>query len=482
VLTVIEGEGRPDDRLSPGDLPLGPWAGADLEVWAARTGTIWHGDPRCAGLRSKARRELHRQPADGQFDDLVRPERMHCYPPDRRGSHWQAADELIRFDATTYDAAASLRRGDLDLSVFAPLVLSRLASERTRAHAVADELGQGELSILWSRCRNRRRAVAAETEHELAGRLPVMLAAAWVATGRTPRQHQERYARFLHVAEQECGVRGIDASAGIRSYANERILPAWLDQVACGWAPRNVTEQAAADQAELARPWNPAQPAGFFARLHDAWTATGTAWARMLEGMALSRGDEVLALFPEYGPQLGWELGSALRRLLPRAEIRADEFSWVVARVPAAFALFLRERERGLTGLVLADERCHLFDVHRCGLFLRNLLTDLGCPELADHVREVEPEAGTIIFAGAQETELPVARLHRRLQGFATGLSQHGLTRERCLPALRAACSDEQLRSPRVPRRTAEMTAAGAASGRGAPRPRAGSAAPGPVP
>lgn len=475
MLTVIEGEGRPDDRLAPRDLPLGPWAGAELEVWAARTGTIWHGDPGCAELRSKARRQTHRQPASGQLSDLVRPERLHCYPPGRLGSYWQAADELIRFDAATHDAAASLRQENLDLSIFAPLVLSHLASERARAQAVAAELGQGELSILWSRCRSRRRAVAADTERELAGRLPVMLAAAWVATGRTARQHQERYARFLNVAEQECGARGIDASTGIRSYTNDRVLPAWLDQVARGQAPRNVIAQAAAEQAELARPWNRAQPAGFFARLHDAWTATGTAWARILEGIALSHGDEVLALFPEYGPQLGWELSSALRRLLPRAEIRADEFSWVVARVPAAFALFLRERERGLTGLVLADESGQLFDVRRCALFLRNLLIDLGCPELADHVREVEPEAGMIIFAGADEAELPAARLHRRLQGFATGLSQHGLTRERCLPALRAACSDEQLAGPRVPRRKAEMTAAGQVTGLSS----RGSAAPG---
>jgi hypothetical protein len=450
VLTVIEGEGRVDDRLSLDELPLGPWSGAELEVWAAKTGTVWHGDSGCADLPGNARREVHRQPARGQLDDLVRPERVHCYPPGRLGSYWRAADELIRFDAATHDAMAGLHQADLDLSLFAPLVLSRLASERASAQAVAAELAQGELAVLWSRCRSRRRAAAADAERELTGRLPLMLAAAWVATGKTARQHQDRYARFLHVAEQECGVRGIDANAGIRSYANDRVLPSWLDRVACGRAPRNVTVQAAGEQVKQARLWNRAEPEGFFTRLHDAWLATGTAWSYLLEGMALSHGNEVVALFHEHGPQLGWELSRGFRRLVPYAEIRADEFSWVVARVPAALALLLAEQGRARTGLVLADERCHLFDVRRCGLFLRNLLVDLGCPELAEHVREVVPEAGAIVFAGADESGLPAARLHRQLQGFATGLNHHGLTRERCLPALRAAWNDEPLRRPRT--------------------------------
>jgi hypothetical protein len=153
---VIEGEGRRDDRLSLADIPLGPWAGASVEVWASKTGTVWHGDPGCRDLRSKARHEVHNQPPSGRLDSLVDPDRLHCYPPDRLGAYREAAEMLVSFDAATHDAMTSLRQGDLNLAIFQPVHVSRFAKEPNRSAAVADELAHGEMEVLWDRCHRQR--------------------------------------------------------------------------------------------------------------------------------------------------------------------------------------------------------------------------------------------------------------------------------------------------------------------------------------
>ena len=94
MLKVIEGEGRPDDRLSLDDVPLGPWAGAEVEVWASKTGTVWHGDPECGS--AKTRRDVFRQPTSGMLGSAVLPERFHCSPPGRLGVYRAACEKLDR--------------------------------------------------------------------------------------------------------------------------------------------------------------------------------------------------------------------------------------------------------------------------------------------------------------------------------------------------------------------------------------------------
>jgi hypothetical protein len=422
-----------------------------MEVWASKTGTVWHGDPGCRDLRSQARREVHDQPLTGQLDSLVGPDQTHCYPPGRLRAYMEAAETLINFDAITHDATTSLRQGDLNLAIFDPPRICRFPSEETRSGVMADELGRDEMAGLWNACRRRRSQAIDEARRELEHRLPVMLAAAWVATGKTPRQHQDRYARFLDVAEQECEARGITATTGIRSFANQNVLPYWLDRVAAGGSPHNVTASRAASQVESARSWSRKEPEEFFTALSGAWTAAGTAWGYLLDGIALSHEGQVLALFHKYGPQMGWDLGQAFLRLVPHAEICTPDFEWVVAKAPAVLALFLKERDPGLIGLVLESERTYAFDADKCALFLRNLLVDLECADLAQHVREITSEPGAAV--DAQDDDAGSQPVHFRWQPprFGNGLQGRGLTREHCLPALRTAWDDRSPQSPRVP-------------------------------
>lgn len=89
-------------------------------------------------------------------------------------------------------------------------------------------------------------------------------------------------------------------------------------------------------------------------------------------------------------------------------------------------------------GLVLDEEHAPGMDTRRSALFLKNLVTLLDFPELAEHVEE-----GTTASRPSLDAEsLPPARLHWQIQGFGTGLRDHGLTREQCLPALRTASED----------------------------------------
>ena len=170
--------------------------------------------------------------------------------------------------------------------------------------------------------------------------------------------------------------------------------------------------------------------------------------AYLLDGIALSHKGDVLALFHKYGPQMGWDLGRAFVRLLPHAEICTQDFEWVVARAPEVLTLFLKERDHGLLGLVLESERTRAFDARKCALFLRNLLVDLGCGDLAPYVRELAAEPGAVLDAQVDDSGTRTARLHWQLQGFGYGFQDHGLTRERCLTALRAARDGKQLRAP----------------------------------
>jgi hypothetical protein len=300
-----------------------------------------------------------------------------------------------------------------------------------------------DLGGLHEQCLSSRAAVVADARRVLDARSPLILAAAWVESGKTPRQHQDRYARFLDIAEQECSSRKISATFGIRSLANENIVPFWLNEVSSGRSPQNATRQFADQQAERAKSWGRDEPESFISSLREAWIASGIAWQYTLEGIAMAHEGDVIALFHEHGLGLGWDLGRAFYGLLPRAVIRTDEFSWVVARVPAVLSLFLKERDRSLKGLVLDRGCAHLFaDPAKCGLFLRNLLVSLECHDLVSHVREIR--SGDTESAG--KFDVPATQLHWQRRGFGTGVSDAGLTRQDCLPALRAAIDDQQLK------------------------------------
>ncbi len=444
MLTVLEGGGQPDDRLAVADLPLGPWAGADVEVWASKTGEVWHGDPDCRQLRSRARGQTHSQPDAGTMTDIRLPDRLHCDPAGALGQYRQAVDTLVKFDAITCDAAAARRKGDLKLKVL---------DESIHGKNLKCVLEAEPLAPHWSRCLTRRKNIASEIQYDLEDRLPVMLAALWIENGRTPRQHQPRYASFLSVAEDECEQRGISATGGIRLFANDKVLPYWLSHVASGELPRNVTADRAEEERHRAVNRNRDADKEFLDAVRDVWLASGTVWEQRLEGTALGNPGEIFALFHRYNFGLNWELRELFDTMLPHAELETREFNWIAAKVPAIFRLFLTERDRGLVGLVLDEERLHRYDPTTAALFLRNLAVELDVPGLARHVRVGGPGVET----ADPDEQTPESTLHWQLQGFGTGISDAGITREQCLPALRSAIDGVELKPktrPQRPRRS----------------------------
>ncbi|MCK8675881.1 hypothetical protein [Streptomyces lichenis] len=426
--------------LALDDLPLGPWAGAETPFWASRTGKVWHGDPDCHALRSRAQEETYIQPASGTMADRVFPNPLHCSPPGPLGDHHRSAQALLDFDARTREAAVRLAEQHVDISAYSHL--------RTGLTERADDRG-GDLSRHWERCQEERRTLVSRLEGELAGRLPVMLAAAWVLSGKTPRQHQDRYATFLDVAEEECDARNITSWLGARGYANQNFLPSWLSAVAAGQEASRVSEKLATEEVERSRTFSRDTSDDFYEQIREAWRLIGEAWARMLEGLVLAHQGEALAIFHEHHGGLPWGVHDLLQAVFPGARLRTTEFSWLCARVPAIFRLFLREREPGLAGLILAEEHVHMYGPDMCALFLRNLVVDLDRSELAAHVRQ---DGGSPSGDRSESSSLP-SGLHGRLQGFGTGLGDRGLTVDQMLPALRAAREGQALRPRRQARK-----------------------------
>lgn len=189
----------------------------------------------------------------------------------------------------------------------------------------------------------------------------------------------------------ECDQREIDATSGIRSFTNDKVLSYWLAGVARGTWPPNETKKRVDREVERAKQRNRKEGEDFHSSIREAWLATAAAWTRRLEGVAIGHPGEVFALFHRYRLGLGWDLRDLFDTVIPHASLDAREFNWIAAKVPAVFSLFLTERERGLTGLVLDNERTHRFDASTAALFLRNLMIDLGQPDLAGHVRERGP-------------------------------------------------------------------------------------------
>jgi hypothetical protein len=158
--------------------------------------------------------------------------------------------------------------------------------------------------------------------------------------------------------------------------------------------------------------------------------------------LALGHPGEIVAIFHRYG------LSTSLWKVLPHACIDFGELDWVVARLPAATRPLLAERERGLVGLVLADDYTWSFDAERCGLLLRNLLTSLGCPDLADHVSVHRADRIPPLLGIQEETAEVNVRLHWQQVGFGTGLRDNGTTREQCMEAMHAAFEGMTVRAP----------------------------------
>ncbi|MFJ7244556.1 hypothetical protein ACIQWA_07870 [Kitasatospora sp. NPDC098652] len=264
-------------------------------------------------------------------------------------------------------------------------------------------------------------------------RLPAMLAARWVLNGRTPRQHQERYAAFLDVIDEECTAAAIIIGLDTRYFASQHLLPAWLEDVASGYEPTAATARLLRRELEHVGDRQPERAQ----RLEGALDRTGRAWSHMLQGIVLANAGDIVAIFHEDRLKLGHELRTLIHAELPCARLPTDEGDLLVGRVPAVLGLFLTERERGLNGLILDREHTHMFDTATCVLFLRNVVTLRGWPELAPYVEADLSNPASVADTG-DEPDWPHI-------GFGTGFQDLGLTRSDLLPALQAAMNGREV-------------------------------------
>jgi hypothetical protein len=155
-------------------------------------------------LRNQGKEQAHRQPVGGSISGIAVPQRMHCLPTGRLGDYKRAADALIEFDELNRIALAQSREGTLNLDLF--------NDHKMPTGLVLAELESEPLATLWARCSARRSALIAYVQSKLTARIPVMLAAEWILTGKTGRQHQDRYAVFLAAAREECEALKVDVA------------------------------------------------------------------------------------------------------------------------------------------------------------------------------------------------------------------------------------------------------------------------------
>lgn len=445
MLRVIDGGAGEVEPLRVEDLPLGPWAGVEVRLWTTKTGTRWHADPDCSALKSQARTEVFRQPEAGTLGQRILPDGVHCDPPGPLGRYVLAARQLVEFVAVTGEAERSFDGGDFALDALP----GRYGWWLDRGER--EELTVEPLASLWTEELVRREEIVRRIRGALdpAGeRMGVMAIADWVRRGRTPREHQVRYERFVEVAAAEFAARGLSSNAGIERYVNQDALPGWLRAVVAGQACGNATGELAKRECERSRRFLRPGEEDIPDRVRVAGMAVGERWQQMVEAMAWSHPGAVLALFHLYENNVDRGLVDVLLQVGPSAQLRVGPLDWVAALVPAALRLSLAERVRGLGGLVLADEDLYRVDAACCARFLRNLVTGLGYPELAEHVTVPSVDHAD----SAERTDVEV-RMPFSEQGFASETVGIGLTITHCAPALRTALAGTDLASSRVQKR-----------------------------
>lgn len=360
------------------------------------------------------------------------------------------ASRLVTFMATTREAENRFDAGDLALDALP----GRYDWWWDRGKR--QEMAVEPLANRWTEEFRRRDEIVRRVQEMLdpAGeRMAVMVIADWVARGRTPREHQIRYERFVDVAAAEFAERGLSSNFGTERYVNQDALPGWLGAVVEGQACRNATSALAGREGERTRRFLRPGEEDLPERVATAWTAVGNRWQQMVEAMAWAHPGAVLAMFHVYGSGVDRGLVDVWMQLGPAAQLRVGHLDWFVAHVPAALRLFLAERVRGLGGLVLVEEDLYQVDSECCQLFLRNVVTGLGYPELAEFV--TVPGAGPDVEGERSRVQVEV-RMPDPLQSFASDTTGLGLTASHCGPALRAAVEGTDVtsrRAAKAPRR-----------------------------
>ncbi|MGP4017298.1 Shedu anti-phage system protein SduA domain-containing protein [Saccharopolyspora sp. 5N708] len=425
--------------MTNANIPLGPLAGAELTLWCTKSGRLWHGDGDCPGLKQQAREVVQAQPRKGSIAGLVSPGQVHCVPPGPLADHFAAGQALVEFDARTDSLIQRLEQGKIDLTAF------DLATVRQKHPNVV----KAPLAKVWRQCRERRESFLEKLSDELTDRLPVMVAAAWLRTNKRSMQDVKRckYARFKDVAAREFNPIDRLSEWDVRDLAGRHVLPKFLDLVKEGEHPGSAAAKVSAEQAGWARraieemlPDLPDQSDEGWTTLpdqvHEAWKKTTQLWIGLLDGICTAHHGETFALFHEGQLPLPTY---AIHRLFPCARIRTTMFTWLAGRIPAIFRLFLQERIVGLIGLEVDHEHPHVYDDNRPALFLKNLFTWHGFPELAKHVE-------TVVSDPPRRPPVDTSNINDYFHGFGSGIRDNGLTRAQCNYAASAVWRDRRLR------------------------------------
>ena len=360
------------------------------------------------------------------------------------------ASRLVTFMATTREAENRFDAGDLALDALP----GRYDWWWDRGKR--QEMAVEPLANRWTEEFRRRDEIVRRVQEMLdpAGeRMAVMVIADWVARGRTPREHQIRYERFVDVAAAELAERGLSSNFGTERYVNQDALPGWLGAVVEGQACRNATSALAGREGERTRRFLRPGEEDLPERVATAWTAVGNRWQQMVQAMAWAHPGAVLALFHVYGSSVDRSLVDAWMQLGPAAQLRVGHLDWFVAHVPAALRLSLAERLRGLGGLVLVEEDLYQVDSECCQRFLRNVVTVWA-------IRNWLSSSPCQVPAPMLRASGRVCRLRCGcpipLQSFASDTTGLGLTASHCGPALHAAVEGTDVtsrRAAKAPRR-----------------------------
>lgn len=433
------------------DIPLGPLGSVDISLWRTETGSDWHGDRSCGKLKKNAVEERFPQPSVGTLKDINFPAKLHCEPVEPHFGYVKDARALVQFSNETSEAKDELGLGDIPIRLFAfPLDSVERGEECVRR--LEAQAGTSELTHLWrTEMRARvalRKDVARRLDPSLT-RMAVMTVAAWVLSGRTPREHQAHYEFFLMGA---LGIFKIEFGSDFsemraRQYLNGHVLRDWLSAVAAGGLPERVTK--AMVDGELERGGPDLAPGG---TMTDALRKVGASWQRELEAVALSHPSDVVAIFHQFTPGHHDRLVDLYLGASGGAKIQVGQLDWVVSRVPASFRLFLARRDEGLAGLVLVDGQTHGMSAEWCALFLKNLLIDLDFPLAAPHVRTYSALAPTFLEPSDSRAEISDIELPKSdfspIGGVARAGIGLGVTLVECARPLRAARMGHEIPVP----------------------------------